>query len=802
MTSKWFNTNRLLICLFLSSVFFLAITKINDTDTWMHLAFGRLIWLLKGLPSTEPFVYTNLGNPFTYTSWLFSVVYYLAYSAMNVYGVILLKAVAVTAIFFILLMDSLRPYRNYVVSIAVLIVMVFLLRDRFVERPEIFMMVFLSFSIFSLNAYIYENKKYIYFLPVVHLIWANCHSSINLMIIPFGAVLAGGYIQSYFKGKCVDFCCTPSRPQLRTILFIFLASFALTFLNPNFAEQYLYGYRMLSVPWYKQEIIELQAPTWQLTKWPYLISLSILLSFLINIKRISFINLLLSLPFIYLSFISVRFVYILGIVAAPILSNNISSILRFYSLDKYLVKKTSIAIASILAVLYPLFLIHDSNSYGNTKNTIGFGIDFRTVPENALRYMDRRGIYGRMFSNFEWGGYINWRDFPKRSVFLDPRGEIPLDLLDKFKLALSAPPVMNTFEETYNIKAVLIKYPAMADLYKEIGGSDVDPAFPNRDWALVYWDDEALVYLKRGGEYNEIIAQDEYTFVKPAKELNIFRSEPNNSTQLDNIIAELKRSIAETDSGLARYLLMHAFNEKGLYDEAIAAGEKYQKSGKPDHPEIFKHMAVAYEHIGNIDESIRYYKKALSIREDAGTLFALGKHYLNAGDPKSALFHFKKALDLDANLISIYPIMIRIYQESGDADNAAKMTKMFTDVQRKTLGDSHYKTGMQAYMAGNYMLAIEEFSKSLEYDPTNPTALSDLGYVYYDINQLDRAFEFHRKALAIDPNYANSYYGLALIFKQRGDLSSARTNWEKYLDLEPNGYFSRKASQEIEQIKE
>lgn len=801
MNYKWLNPNRLLIILFLSSVFILALTKINDTDTWMHLAFGKLIWLTKGFPSHEPFVYTNLGNPFGYTSWLFAVLYYLAYSAMNVYGVILLKAISVAAVFFILLMDSLRPYRNYVVSIAVLIVMVILLRDRFVERPDVFMMAFLSFSIFSLNAYIYDNKKYIYFLPIVHLIWANCHSSINLMVIPFGAVLAGGLIQGFFKAKAIESNRVPSRPQLKTIFLIFLASFAATFLNPNFAEQYLYGYRMLSVPWYKQEILELQAPTWQIVKWPYLLSLSLILSFLFNVKRISIINVLLCIPFMYLSLVSVRFIYILGIVAAPILSKNISSILRLYSLERYLLKRASLAIIAVITASYPLLLAWNQSAYGREKNTIGFGIEYETVPENALRYMDRNQIHGRMFSIFEWGGYINWRDFPKRSVFVDPRGEIPLDLLEKLTGALRDPAVMNMLAMKYDIQAVLIKYPNMADVYKEIGDADVDPAFSNPDWALVYWDDNSLLYLKRRGGYDGIIARDEYKLVKPSRELNIFVSGAGDEARLDGIIAELRRSTEEAGSGLACYLLMHALNEKGLYRNAIAAGEKYLKSGNPDHPEVFKYLADAYDRVGNSNQSIRYYKKALSIREDAGIMNALGRHSLRMGDKKDAIVHFRKALDLDSNLMSIYPTMIGIYQEWGDSENAAKMAKMFADVQNKNMGADYYKRGMHAYLAGNYIRAIEEFGKSLQYDSTNPTTLSDLAYAYYDIYQYDKAFEFHRRALNIDPNYANSYYGLALIYKKRGDLSSARVHWEKYLDLEPNGYFSRRALQEIESIK-
>jgi tetratricopeptide (TPR) repeat protein len=212
-------------------------------------------------------------------------------------------------------------------------------------------------------------------------------------------------------------------------------------------------------------------------------------------------------------------------------------------------------------------------------------------------------------------------------------------------------------------------------------------------------------------------------------------------------------------------------------------------------------MAAAYEHIGNPGQAIEYYHKALSMNHgDAGVLSGLGKLYLNEGNRKEAVSYFRKALNLDENLVSIYPLLKDIYQKSGDTENAAKVEAMLLGVQKKNRSKSCYKSGMQAYLASNYMLAIDEFSKSIAYDATNTAALSDLAYAYYDLNQLERAFELHRRALAVNPKYANSYYGLALIYKKRGDLRAARENWGKYLDLEPNGYFSRKAVQEMEKI--
>ena len=218
---SWLSTYTLIIFLFLTSVFLLALCKVEDTDAWMHLSFGRLIWELKGLPSNELFVYTSLDKPFSYSSWLFGLIYYTAYHAFNIYGVTLLKAITITTAFYILIKDSLRPYKNHIVSIMVMTAVVLMSRHRFVERPDTFLMVFLSFSIFSLNAFVYDNKKYIYALPLTHMLWANSHSSINLMFVPFLSFIVGGLLQRYLN-RIVHSSHELSASQLKTIALLFL----------------------------------------------------------------------------------------------------------------------------------------------------------------------------------------------------------------------------------------------------------------------------------------------------------------------------------------------------------------------------------------------------------------------------------------------------------------------------------------------------------------------------------------------------------------------------------------------------
>src|SRR5574342_336246 len=118
MTRKRLPGVSVLAIVFMACVFLLALTKIEDTDVWTHLSFGRWIWEHKAIPAEDPFI--TASKPFPYNNWFFGLVYYLAYLFFDLYGVILLKALIVTVIFCMLFNDSVRPYRNVAISVLVM----------------------------------------------------------------------------------------------------------------------------------------------------------------------------------------------------------------------------------------------------------------------------------------------------------------------------------------------------------------------------------------------------------------------------------------------------------------------------------------------------------------------------------------------------------------------------------------------------------------------------------------------------------------------------------------------------------
>ena len=69
------------------------------------------------------------------------------------------------------------------------------------------------------------------------------------------------------------------------------------------------------------------------------------------------------------------------------------------------------------------------------------------------------------------------------------------------------------------------------------------------------------------------------------------------------------------------------------------------------------------------------------------------------------------------------------------------------------------------------------------------------------MGDMDRAYQYQRKSIDINPNNANAHYGIALVYKELGDGEGAILHWKEYLRLQPTGYFSRKAKREIESMQ-
>jgi len=84
--------------------------------------------------------------------------------------------------------------------------------------------------------------------------------------------------------------------------------------------------------------------------------------------------------------------------------------------------------------------------------------------------------------------------------------------------------------------------------------------------------------------------------------------------------------------------------------------------------------------------------------------------------------------------------------------------------------------------------AIEAYTKALQVEPNNPDVRTDLGIMYRKKGDFDRAISEFKKAAQTDPGHVNSRYNLGVVLlHDKGDVKGAITAWEDYLKVEPAG---------------
>lgn len=779
----------IVLSIFLAAIFISAVTKVQDTDAWMHLTLGRTIWQQHGFPATEPLAFSAAGLPFSYTSWLFGVLCYLSFAGLGIPGVVLLTAFAATALFAVLLADSLRPVRGIAVALPVLAVTMLLVRFRFIERPDLFALLFLAVSVFCLNAYRDRGKRYLYALPVVHLLWANMHTSIALMPLPFLAHLGGALLRGRFPRPGAAPAVAPAPRQFAVVGAVLAASFGASLINPNGLAQYTIAADYLASPFFKQVILEFQPLTWSLTAWPFFFAAALILSFAANRRGFAYEDLLLALPFLVLPFVAARFIVYFGVIAGPIIARNLSCRAAAMPWWRELPEQPrSLAAAVIIVLLCAGLAATNRAAVAGIRLTPGIGIDTSDVPEQALAFMDRTGITGRVFNLFDWGGYILWRDHPRRSVFVDPRGAIPRELLEYLAPERHRPAELAGIADRYGIDAILVGYsPALRDLSD--GGAT--------PWALVYWDDSARLYIRRNGPYGPVARDHEYRVVRPEQAQRYSLLDPAGQEAVNR---ELDRAARETGSSRAYTLLGSFYNETGRDQEALAAYTAALAAPLADRPVVLAGIGYSLERLGSRDEALRYYERSLDLRPEATVEYLAGKLSLSRGDRTAALRYFERAIVRDPSLTPLYPLLAGLYQELGRTGEAKDITERYQRRAAAPAGNEQFQAGLQAYGRKDYPAAIEAFGRALQANPHNAAAASNLGYAYYDMGNLNQARYFQQKAVEINPGYANAYYGLALALKKQGEPALARKAWQEYLRIEPRGYYARKALEEVRAI--
>lgn len=193
------------------------------------------------------------------------------------------------------------------------------------------------------------------------------------------------------------------------------------------------------------------------------------------------------------------------------------------------------------------------------------------------------------------------------------------------------------------------------------------------------------------------------------------------------------------------------------------------------------------------EEAIALYEKAFSLGFDKpGHLMAYGVlllRFRRFEDAKEVFLKTEKNKAITKAERAQLRINYAICQwKLGDLDSAIENLKISLE-QTKTgtiYGSLGYMMIEKAVQTGDFTEAIAFNQEALDYDDEDPVVLDNMGQLYLNMGEKDKAREYFEKAHEIKPSQVDTLYYLASLALEKGEKDKAR----EYLTKAVGGNYS------------
>ncbi|MFA6091901.1 MAG: hypothetical protein WCU88_07890 [Elusimicrobiota bacterium] len=512
----------------------LCCRPISSFDLWWELAEARWIAANLAFPTHPLFTYTLTDFPYIAHEWASGMVFYGIRSAFSELGLLLF----VTAAFGILCMLFYRlllrggagQWGAWLYTLLFLVIA----QMRFPLRPELF-------SSFAMMAVCFlaqdprTGRRQLAAHFAVFALWANFHGEFAFGI----AYLLISWIST--RSSCWG----------KRLLAASLGSLC----NP-------YGWKVWSIPFFyffEQRRIFETSTEGQLVPLHFIAgALITLLSIGLMLwerfgdrsgeesREFSWRDFLLTAAFGFQMFKVNRLLVLFCIVAMPILYFQAARFLR----RRAWTPREGIAPAYRLLLLPALIIFIALWRGPYAVGCLRRPLEQKFLPEKAAGFLEKIQARGKIYNSYSFGGYLEWRLFPRLRPFYD--GRYPYtELQYEETAARESPEKWQAFISRYDADFACIDWvwegglqlilgPAWGKAWEEASArSPYSYLLPKKDWTLLYWDERALVFARNTPGNREIIRRCGLRYTEPLAWPETWRRVQTGEIQGSQVLREL-----------------------------------------------------------------------------------------------------------------------------------------------------------------------------------------------------------------------------------------------------------------------
>jgi hypothetical protein len=286
----------------------------------------------------------------------------------------------------------------------------------------------------------------------------------------------------YWKKQRID---TSNRKSFLILIGVLGASLLAMVINPSGLRIFIYPFQTLFDPAMQKYIQEWLSPDFHDLMW---LPLSLLILTLIGAgmvggRRLSITKIILTMGFGFAALRSARHVPLFAMVVVPLLTEQLSSFIKFnpkaQAPNRLMRWANTIILAAIVFVM--IFTVAQLPEKQDEAEAIKF-------PKGAVEWITKNKPEGRLFNSYTWGGYLIWRLYPEYPVYIDGRADVyGEEMLTKFVETYTAKSGWEEKLKKEDVRIVLVEADSrLADALKQ-----------SSYWKISYKDSISIVFTIR-----------------------------------------------------------------------------------------------------------------------------------------------------------------------------------------------------------------------------------------------------------------------------------------------------------------
>ena len=247
----------------------------------------------------------------------------------------------------------------------------------------------------------------------------------------------------------------------------------------------------------------------------------------------------------------------------------------------------------------------------------------------------------------------------------------------------------------------------------------------------------------------------------------------NNEFDKARVLLEEARQSDQIELDTEAYSLLGSiYGQLGNFDDAI---NSYRKaiSINPDMPQLHFGLAHALDRSGRLSEAESSFKTALQLQPgNLQAVLKLGIICYSQSRLSEAEHYFTQALDINPESMEALLGLGRIYHQRRKPELAGNYLNKASEINAGHPGVLHVQACI-AQEQGQWDVAEEKFNQALKIHPGYVDAIKDRAHLYMMLNKTREAREGYQRILSLQPDNIVATIGLAKLYDQSGDIQAS-----------------------------